>query len=129
MMSEVRIFTTQVGGFLSGSFTNCLRPATMVSPLAPFPRSARVYTGEVADAEESSFTVPDEDIRRLDQILREARQQLEERMASKSELEIPEVFSLRPLSSKRVTVNVRKVEPARFYFVPGDDVTLEDVEG
>jgi hypothetical protein len=34
--------------------------------------------------------------------------------------ETPEVFDLRPLSSKRVTAKVRKVEPARFYFAVDD---------
>jgi hypothetical protein len=54
--------------------------------------------------------------------------QLEALTTSEPELEIPEVFKLRPLSSQRVTAKVRKVEPARFYFID-DDVSLEDIEG
>jgi hypothetical protein len=38
-----------------------------------------------------------------------------------SELEIPEVFELPPLSSRRVTIKVRNRGPAPFYFVPEDD--------
>jgi hypothetical protein len=87
----------------------------------------RVPTNELTDLGEWLFTVPDEDIRQLERMLDEACQQLEILMAGRSELEIPEVFELHPLSSQRVTVKVLKDEPARFYFVADDDVSLEDV--
>jgi hypothetical protein len=48
---------------------------------------------------------------------------------SMSELEIPEVFELRLLSTRRVLLKIVKDEPAPFYFVDDDDVGLpQDIE-
>lgn len=56
----------------------------------------------------------------LERKIFEAIQRLAALTEDRSELEIPEVFTLRPLSSQRVTVQIRKVEPARFCFVDED---------
>jgi len=67
------------------------------------------------------IVVLDEDIRRLEQMVGKARQELDDLKAIQGELEMPEVFELHPLSSQRVMVKALKDEPARFYFVDDDD--------
>jgi hypothetical protein len=75
----------------------------------------------------------EEDIEQPEATMIEACQQATDLTASESELEIPEleipeVFDLRPLSTRRVIVKVRNRGPAPFYFVEDDDVKLEDIE-
>ena len=106
-------------------------PPTLVSS-RPTTKSAYIK-GEIednfADAEEWLFTFPDEDLWQLERVLNMARQNLEEHMANRlEELEIPEVFDLPALSSKRVTAKVRKIEPAQFYFVMDKDINWEDID-
>jgi hypothetical protein len=36
-------------------------------------------------------------------------------------LEIPDVFDLRPLASQRITLHIRQVRSAVFYYVPDKD--------
>jgi hypothetical protein len=36
-------------------------------------------------------------------------------------LEVPDVFDLRPLSTQRITLRVREIHPAPFYYVPDED--------
>lgn len=36
-------------------------------------------------------------------------------------LEIPDVFDLRPLATQRITLLIREIRPARFYYVPDED--------
>jgi hypothetical protein len=71
----------------------------------------------------------EEGIEQPESTLIEAHEQAINLTASESELDIPEVFELRPLSTQRVTVKVRNRGPARFYFVKDDDVSLEAIEG
>ena len=37
------------------------------------------------------------------------------------ETEIPDVFDLRPLSSQRITLKIKDIKPAQFYFIPDMD--------
>lgn len=37
------------------------------------------------------------------------------------ELEIPDVFDLRPISTQQITLIIKEVRPARFYYVPDSD--------
>jgi hypothetical protein len=74
----------------------------------------------------------EEDMEQPEATMVEARQQATDLPADESELEgseleIPEGFDLRPLSTRRVLVKVRDRGPAPFYFVD-EDVTLEDIE-
>ena len=61
----------------------------------------------------------------LERIILETIQQLTALAEGRSELEIPEVFNLRPLSSQRVNVQIRKIEPAPFSFVD-EDISVEN---
>ena len=70
---------------------------------------------------ERNFTVPDKDVLQLEQLLDQARRQIENLTASMFEVDVPEVFDLRPLSSQPITVRVTKIQPALFYFVADDD--------
>lgn len=118
-MSELIIRNEQLTSALPGQFTNWLMSPT-VGTLATLKRGVRVPSTEIVTREEWSFTVQDEDIRQMERMLAEAYQQLEVLMATRSELEIPEVFELHPLSSQRVTVKVRNRGPAPFYFIDDD---------
>lgn len=67
----------------------------------------------------------DEKSQQSERMSDDARHQLEAWRASQSELEIPEIFSLYPLFSKRVTVRVRKVESARFSYIADTSETRD----
>ena len=41
--------------------------------------------------------------------------------SEENELEIPDVFDLRPISTQQITLIIREVRPARFYYVPDED--------
>lgn len=77
---------------------------------------------------ERNFTVPDKDVLQLEQLLDQARRQIENLTASMFEVDVPEVFDLRPLSSQPITVRVTKIQPALFYFVTDDDLFADDDE-
>jgi hypothetical protein len=38
-----------------------------------------------------------------------------------SELDIPDVFTLRPLATQRITLKIREIKPAKFYYVKDID--------
>jgi len=42
--------------------------------------------------------------------------------------EIPDVFDLRPLVTQRITLLIREIRPARFYYVPDEDDLDEQTE-
>ena len=44
------------------------------------------------------------------------------------ELDIPDVFDLRPISTQQITLIIREVRPARFYYVPDEDDLDEQPE-
>lgn len=44
------------------------------------------------------------------------------------ELEIPDVFDLRPISTQQITLIIREIRPARFYYVPDEDDLDEQPE-
>ncbi len=44
------------------------------------------------------------------------------------EAEIPDVFNLRPLVTRQITLIIREIRPARFYYVPDEDDLDEQVE-
>jgi hypothetical protein len=41
--------------------------------------------------------------------------------SEENELEIPDVFDLRPISTQQITLIIREIRPARFYYVPDED--------
>ena len=45
-----------------------------------------------------------------------------------NELEIPDIFDLRPLATQQITLIIREIRPARFYYVPDIDDLDEQVE-
>ena len=116
-MSEADILTLQRD---SAVFGQSFKP--------PLERNALSATYSVPYMEENVFTLPNKDILHLQKVLHEMRQHVEEILAADSDLEpeLPEVFDLRPLSSRRVTVRILKDEAARFYFAAEDEVGLED---
>ena len=48
--------------------------------------------------------------------------------SEENELEIPDVFDLRPISTQQITLIIREVRPARFYYVPDEDDLDEQPE-
>ena len=44
------------------------------------------------------------------------------------DFEIPDVFVLRPLVTQRITLLIREIRPARFYYVPDEDDLDEQTE-
>lgn len=38
-----------------------------------------------------------------------------------SELDIPDIFTLRPLATQEITLQITEIKPARFYYVPDID--------
>lgn len=118
-MSEVLVRRQECGSALSGQSTGWLLPSTAAPLPGVFGQGRRVPTSEAEEAEEG--------IGQLRWMLNETLEQLESLMASRSELEIPDVFALHPLSSGRIMAKVLKVEPARFYFVDDESVISEDV--
>ncbi len=62
------------------------------------------------------------DVRELD---RRLDQVFEVLAVLRAEHEVPEVFNLEPVERQRVTLHVRSVRPAEFYFV---DDGIEDVD-
>lgn len=42
-----------------------------------------------------------------------------------SELDIPDVFTLRPLATQEITLQITEIKPARFYYVPEIDDDAE----
>lgn len=61
----------------------------------------------------------------LELMLEEVRGHWQTVIPSAPVSEVPEVFSLSPLSRRRICIRVRKVEPAPFHFVTDDDTHLE----
>ncbi len=97
-------------------------PPTLVSSLSSAPI---IYIDDEredipTDTRKWLFTLLDKDILQLEQILHIALQNFERLMENRSELEIPEVFELQPLSSRRTTIKVRERRPAPFYFVDNE---------
>ena len=37
------------------------------------------------------------------------------------ELDIPDVFDLHPITTQQITLIIREIRPARFYYVPDED--------
>ncbi len=62
-------------------------------------------------------TVATEDIWRWDELFFP----LIARTQEVSEPEIPEIFTLRPIATQRITVHITDIKPARFYYVPDMD--------
>jgi hypothetical protein len=50
-----------------------------------------------------------------------AFQQMVARTQEPSELDIPDIFTLRPLATQQITLQITAVKPARFYYVPDMD--------
>ena len=67
----------------------------------------------------------DADILCLGQKAAQAWRKLEEVMASRGERHVPEVFDLPTPSRKRISIRVRRVEPAAFNYV-ADDALVDD---
>ena len=61
----------------------------------------------------------------LEQMLEEVRGQWRTVVSNLPAPEVPEAFSLSPLSRRRIRIQVRKVEPAPFRFVLDDDAHVE----
>jgi len=110
-----RTFDTSIVGQL----LNVFKPSTEIKS------RVRASNGEAQNRFERAVTVPNEDVLQIEQLIEGVLQELEMRVLNESALAAPEVFNLRPLSSKRVAVKIRKVEPARFYFA-ADDVPIAD---
>lgn len=87
------------------------------------------YTSNVEswESEGQMLVVSDAYIQRMRQMFDEVKKLQARLAAHTSELEIPEVFTLQPLSRYPVTVQVRKAEPARFYFVD-ENINLKSIE-
>lgn len=107
-----RTFDTSIGGQL----LNVFRPAVESKP------RVRASNGEAQDRFERTATVTNEDVLEIEHLIEGVLQEME--MRARDEFTLThKVFDLRPLSSKRVAVRIRKVEPAQFYFV-ADDVPV-----
>lgn len=74
---------------------------------------------------QSTGTVYNPDLWQLETIFSEF-QELIARTQVMSELEIPDVFDLRPQATQRVTLKIREIKPAQFYYVR--DVDDDDEE-
>ncbi|MCL4527914.1 MAG: hypothetical protein M1282_00685 [Chloroflexi bacterium] len=48
-------------------------------------------------------------------------QELITRTKERSELDIPDIFTLRPLATQEITLQITEIKPARFYYVPDID--------
>lgn len=73
---------------------------------------------------QSTGTVYSTDLWQLDAMFTEF-QQMTSRV-QEHETEIPDVFDLRPLSSQRITLKIRDIKPAQFYYVR--DIDDDDEE-
>jgi hypothetical protein len=95
----------------------------------PLGARRRVYT-ENEDARpvrQDTATIASADFLKIQELLLEFQQTVA-RVEGFTELDIPEVFDLRPLSSQRITLTIRESKPASFYFVAESD-DIEDIEG
>jgi hypothetical protein len=68
---------------------------------------------------QSTGTVYSTELWQLDAIFTEFQQMV--LRVQEYEEEIPDVFDLRPLSSQRVTLKIRNIKPAQFYYVTDID--------
>ncbi len=75
-----------------------------------------------------TLTIEDKDVLRLEQLLNEVQERLKILAVTNVEWEIPEVFQLQPLARTRVSIKIRKVEQAQFYFAGNDELDAEDIE-
>ena len=116
MSIDVGVFNRQFDTSIFGSLLNVFNLPTTVK--------TRVRSSNGGAQSERTATIPSEDILQFERIIEEAIQELECRTVRVPEPDA-EVFDLRPLSTKRVAVKIRRVEPARFYFVL-DDVLISD---
>ena len=48
-------------------------------------------------------------------------QELIARTQVTSELDIPDIFTLRPLTTQQITLQITEIKPAKFYYVPDVD--------
>ena len=53
-------------------------------------------------------------------------QQMMARTQELSELDIPDIFTLRPISTQQIIVHITGIKPARFYYVPDMDDDDDD---
>jgi hypothetical protein len=86
----------------------------------------RIYaeTENLLQTQQDTATVTSADFLKIQELLLEF-QQTRERIKEVTEFDIPEVFDLRPLSSQRITLNIRETKSASFYFVAESDDTEE----
>ncbi|MCL4506466.1 MAG: hypothetical protein M1434_06985 [Chloroflexi bacterium] len=68
-------------------------------------------------------------VRKVEEPLVAARAQLKQfaREAEDEELQTPEIFNLRPLNSRPVTVHIIQRQTPAFQYVVDDELTIEDV--
>ena len=69
---------------------------------------------------QSTGTVYNPDLWQLEAIFTEF-QELIARTRVISELDIPDIFTLRPLATQEITLQITEIKPARFYYVPDLD--------
>ncbi|MBX7237691.1 MAG: hypothetical protein K1X65_25165 [Caldilineales bacterium] len=117
MMSETLAFSQSYNGRLATPLLpQTLKPQKVL-------QSARIddlsLPSLLYDNEEKSryFTFSDAFITQIENWLLEARMQVKTRLTRQPVVETPEVFNLRPLASQPVSVIIREVGPAQFYFV------------
>ena len=56
------------------------------------------------------------DVWRLDELFFEFQRMIA-RTQELSELDIPDIFTLRPLATQQITLEITEIKPARFYYV------------
>lgn len=122
MPSDVAAFSLQFDTSVVGPLLSGFNPPTW------FRKSARPSNGGTIKREERTATAPNEDILQIERMIGEVLQELEARTIRESDLEIPEVFDLRPSSTQRVIAKIRRTAPAQFYFVADDTPPTEEYE-
>lgn len=127
MVSGAFIIERQHKGSSTGLFSDWPVNPVLAGSSVIFTPHRAIRDVETRELEEQISVIPDAYIQRMQQLFDEVKKLQDSLATQASELEIPEVFTLHPLSSHRVTVKVRKIEPARFYFV-NEDIDLEDIE-
>ena len=69
---------------------------------------------------QSTGTVYNTDLWQLETMFTEF-QQIAARVQEFSELDIPDIFTLRPLATQEITLQITEIKPAQFYYVPDID--------
>ncbi len=83
------------------------------------PRSAVMEEKRPYLISHSTATVNNTDLWQLETLFMEFQQMA--LRVQKYEEEIPDIFDLRPLATQRITVKIREIKRAQFYYVPDFD--------